>query len=169
MQFIFTICLGVGAGYTIISFMLGNLLSIGDFSGDVDTSLSPLRPAPIAAFLTVFGGTGLLFYGDSALIVVLSTAFILGIVTSFVIYRFILIPLHKAQNTSTVEKQSLIGHTATVTEKILKDQYGKITYYVNGNTLSSPAKSEDGNEILVGTNVEIIHIENSTYYVRSKY
>lgn len=168
MQFIFTVCLGVGVGYTVISFMLGNLLSLGDFGGDADVSVSPMRPAPIAAFLTVFGGTGLIFVESSNYIVAVSTASILGILTAFVIYRFILIPLHKAQNTSTVEKQSLIGHIATVTEKIFEGQYGKITYYVNGNTLSSPAKSEDGDEIAVGTSVEIMHIEKNTYYVKSK-
>lgn len=170
MQLLFSVCLCVGVGYTIISLILGNILSIGDFSGDfeIGTNISPLKPAPIAAFLTVFGGVGLIFINSFNFITVLSVAFSFGILAGFIIYRFILIPLHKAQNTSTVEKQSLIGHDATVNHKILQGKYGKISYHVNGSTFSSPAKSEDGNEIPVGTTVEIIYIEHNTYYVRPK-
>lgn len=170
MQLLFSVCLGVGVGYTILSFILGNLFSIGDFSGDFEmgSNISPIKPAPIAAFLTVFGGVGLIFINTFKFITVLSIASTLGVLVGYLIYRFILIPLHKAQNTSTVEKQSLIGHEATVTNKILQGSYGKITYHVNGSTLSSPAKSEDGNEISVGTTVEIIYIEHNTYYVRPK-
>lgn len=170
MEFLFSVCLGVGVGYTVISFLMGNLLSIGDFGGDTDVgTLSPLKPAPVAAFLTVFGGTGLIFFHSFGIIISAVVATMLGISTSFIIHRFILIPLHKAQNTSTVEQQSLIGHVATVTEKIFEGGYGKITYYANGNTLSAPAKSEAGDEISTGTYVEILHIEENTYYVKPKY
>jgi len=170
MEFLFTVCLGVGVGYTIISFLMGNLLSIGDFSGDTNVgTVSPLRPAPIAAFLTVFGGMGLIFSDSFGSIIAIIVASMLGVLTSFIIHRFILIPLHRAQNTSTVEQQSLIGHVATVSEKIFEGGYGKITYYVNGNTLSAPAKSESGGEISTGTHVEILHIEENTYYVKPKY
>ena len=92
----------------------------------------------------------------------------LGLIVAYLMYRFVIVPLHKAQNTSAVEKQSLIGHNAVVTEKIPQGQFGKITYYVNGNTYSSPAKSEDGNEIIRNTNVQIVHIDKNTYYVASK-
>jgi membrane protein implicated in regulation of membrane protease activity len=83
-------------------------------------------------------------------------------------YRFVIVPLSKAQNTSAVEIQSLVGHSAKVTEKIFQGGYGQITYYVNGNTYSSPAKAEDGGEVARGAKVEIVYIQDSTYFVREK-
>lgn len=171
MQLLFTVCLGVGIGYTIISFILGNLFNVGDVSGDIDTgsSVSFFKPTSIAAFLTVFGGMGLVFLNSFNFITVVSLSSIFGIFVAYLLHRFVLIPLHNAQNTSTVEKQSLIGSTAKISQKVLQGGFGKITYHVNGSTFSSPAKSEDGNEIPLGTTVEIIYIEKNTYYVKPKY
>lgn len=163
MQALFTIAFGVGMGYTIISLILGNLLDMGDLDGSYS---SPLRPAPIAAFLIVFGGVGLIFYETLGLFMVLIISASLGLIISYILIRFVLMPLHRAQNTSTIEKQSLIGLMATVNEKILLNGFGKIAYHVNGSNISSPAKSETGEEIMVGTKVEIVSIDRNTYYVR---
>jgi membrane protein implicated in regulation of membrane protease activity len=168
-QSIFLICFGVGAAYTVLSFLMGNLLDLGDCGEAEIGTASFLRPAPIAAFLTVFGGVGLTLYWRFGFIIALAGAIVVGILVAYALIKFILMPLHRAQNTSTVEKQSLIGQIATVNEKIFKDGFGKISYHVNGSTFSSPAKSEDGEEISKGTNVEIVYIEKNTYHVRPKY
>ena len=166
MQTLFIVSLGVGAGYTILSLIMGNLLDIGDPEGG--NALSPLRPAPLAAFLTVFGGVGTLYYTRFGLVITLILAAALGVLTSYLLIRFILMPLHKAQNTSTIEQQSLIGQKATVAEKIFENGYGKISYHINGSNFSSPAKSENGQEISAKTTVEIVYIEKNTYYVRPR-
>jgi membrane protein implicated in regulation of membrane protease activity len=67
-----------------------------------------------------------------------------------------------------VEVQELIGHTARVSEKIFQGGYGQIIYNVNGSTYNSPAKAEDGGEIESNTAVEIVYIQDSTYYVKKK-
>ena len=163
MQSIFTITFGVGLGYTVISLLLGNLLDMGDFEGG---NFIPLRPAPIAAFLSVFGGTGMIFYEHFGFVIVLSIAGLIGFSVSFLLIRLVLIPLGRAQSTSTVSQEELIGITAVVNQKIMENSFGKIAYHVNGSNISSPAKSLDGNEIPVGEKVEIVSIDKNVYYVQ---
>jgi len=79
-----------------------------------------------------------------------------------------MVPLHKWQNTSAHDKQSIIGVTARVAEHIPQGGYGKISYTYDNKILSGPAKSEDGNEIKRNTEVEIVYIERNTYHVRVK-
>lgn len=170
MNIFFWVCFGVGVGYTVIAFLLGEVINIFDFDTDIDFggTVSPLKPSVIAAFITVFGGSGLLLTRVLPLYGTLPLSALLGAAVAFLMYRFVIVPLAKAQNTSAVEIQSLIGHAAKVTEKIFQGGYGQITYYVNGNTYSSPAKAEDGSQIDRGAGVEIIYIQDNTYYVRAK-
>ena len=169
MAIFFWVCFGVGVGYTVISFALGEVFSTFDLNADVDSgALSFLKPAVIAAFATVFGGAGLLLMRFFAILWVLPLAATIAALVAYILYRFVIMPLSKAQNTSTIEIQSLIGHSATVTGKILQGSYGQITYTMKGNTFNSPAKAEDGGEIAANTPVEIIYIQDNTYYVRKK-
>lgn len=188
MLLLFKVCFGVGVGYAVISFLLGEVLDFAGIGGidgvdadldfDLDTDIdfstagggavTPLKPACIGTFVSVFGGAGIILLPHLSPLLALMVAASLGLVFAYIIYRFVVVPLHKAQNTSAVEKQSLIGSRAMVSEKIPQGQFGKITYYVNGNTYSAPAKSEDGNEIGRNTDVEITHIEKNTYYVAAK-
>ena len=165
MQTLFTVAFGVGMGYTVISLILGNLLDMGDLD---NSAFSPLRPAPISAFLVVFGGVGMVFYEPLGFTMVLVISVLLGVVISYLITSFVLMPLHRAQNTSTVDRQSLIGHHAVVQVKIPENGFGKISSNVNGSNVSSPAKSEDGSEIPTGTTVEIVSIERNIYFVKSQ-
>ncbi|MCL1934857.1 MAG: NfeD family protein [Defluviitaleaceae bacterium] len=165
MQALFNIAFGVGMGYTIISLLIGNFLSDCDFS--TGNSFVPfLRPAPICAFLIVFGGSGIILYRDMGFAFTVIISLLLALAISYCIIKFILMPLHKAQNTSTINKQELIGKTAVVTSKIFENSFGKISYNVNGNNFSSPAKSENEKEIQQGSNVEIVSIKNHTYFVK---
>ena len=163
MEMLFTILLGVGAGYAVIGFLLGEVLGHSDT--DV-THISPLKPHVIATFVIVFGGAGLLLVRVLPPLTAVPLAALLGVAAAFLLFRFIVVPLSKAQNTTAVEIQSLIGHRAQVTEKIPQGQFGKITYKVNDSTYTAPAKSESGSEIARSTYVEIVYIEKNAYYVR---
>jgi membrane protein implicated in regulation of membrane protease activity len=117
----------------VLDFAGGDIDLDGDLDFDMDAtgadgfSVSPLKPACIAAFITVFGGAGMLALPVFGSLFSLMLSSLLGLIVAFLIYRFVIVPLHKAQNTSAVEKQSLIGQNATVTEKIPQGQFGKIT------------------------------------------
>jgi len=166
MENLFTILLGVGVVYSVVAFFLGPMLGSGD-SGI--GSLSPLKPNVIAIFVIVFGGTGILFLRLFPPLTALPLAGLCGLASSFVFYRFLIVPLTKAQGPEAVEIQSLIGHRAKVTETIPQGKFGKITYKVNGSIYTAPAKSEDGKEIARNTSVEIIYIEKHAYFVRSSF
>ena len=168
---IFFICFGVGVGFVILSFL------IGEFSGEIETdsALSFLRPSLMATFLVVFGGVGLLLDGFTlggfiiGGAITIGAAFFAGFIMALMLYRFIIIPLQRMEDTSAIDRQMLVGHDATVIEKIPQGQYGKISFTTDkGNKHSAPAKAEDGNTIPRHAAVEIIYIEKSTYFVRRK-
>jgi len=168
---IFFICFGVGVGFVLLSFVLG------EFSGGIETdsSLSFLRPSIGATFLVVFGGVGLLVEGFEfggfiiGGFISVGLAFFAGFFMSLSFHRFVVIPLQRLENTSAVGRQSLIGRDATVIEQIPQGKFGKISFTTDkGNKHSAPAKAEDGNEISRHAAVEIIYIEKNTYFVRKK-
>ena len=151
-------------GYTLVGFFFGEIIGYGDSN---TTSFGPLKPSVIAAFVVVFGGTGLIFINlfDEP-ITAISLAGLTATGVAYVLYRFILMPLLKAQNTTAIEQKILIGKNATVSEKIPRAGYGKIRYVVNDSTYTAPAKSDNGDEIARNASVEIIAIEKNTFFVR---
>jgi len=163
LETIFTILLGVGFGYAVIGFLLGEVLGHGSTDA---TSISPLKPAVIATFIIVFGGVGLLLMRVLPPLTAVPLAALVAVAAAFLFFRLVIVPLSKAQNTTAIEIQSLIGHRANVTEKIPQGNYGKITYKVNDSTYTAPAKSESGSAIERNTAVEIVYIENNAYFVR---
>ena len=163
METVFTVMLGVGVGYAVIGFLLGEVIGHSDVDA---TSISPLKPAVIASFIVVFGGAGLISLRFFDPLLAIPFAGLVGVGVAFFVYRCIIVPLSKAQNTTAIDIQSLIGHRAKVTEKIPQGQYGKITYVVNDSTYTAPAKAEDGGEIARSSAVEIMYIERNTYFVK---
>ena len=162
METVFVVILGVGVGYAVLGFLVGELLGGGDLNG-----FAAMKPSVISAFVIVFGGAGLLLLRAGFLpFTALPLAALAAAGVSFAFNLFIVLPLYRAQNTSTYEIQSLIGQRAQVTERIPQGQYGKITYTFKDNICTAPAKSEDGSEIPRYTAVEIVYIEKNTYYVR---
>jgi len=111
------ILFGVGLGYTLVSFLLGGLLDIGDI--DVGSFFPFFKPAIITIFVTVFGGAGLTLYGNVPTMVTLPLAALIGAAAAYAFFRLILFPLSKMeQQNSALEIHTLVGHTAKVTEKI---------------------------------------------------
>ncbi len=168
MSTFFSVAFGVGVGYAIISFFLGEVIGFLEFDGDADIggdAVSPLKPAVISSFLVVFGGCGMLLRSRLGLLMTLSMAIGIASVIAFVIYRFIIVPLHNAQSAPVAEHQSLIGLDAKVTLKIPQGRFGKIIYHYNDNTYSAPARSEDGFEIARNELVEIVSIEKNVFFV----
>lgn len=173
MTSFFYILFGVGALYTIVTFLLGQLLDFMDFDADFDDEglfnmqVSPFKPMIIAAFLTSFGGFGLIlqyktvWHSPQIIIVALLAA----LAIAATLYYFVLVPLHKVQNTSAVEQKHLIGQRAKVTLNIKENRFGKIGYTVGGNIYSAPAKTFGDKEFAVGEEVIIIDIQKNVFYV----
>ena len=163
---IFVICFGVGAGFVILTAIFGEILGVID--AGLSTGAAPFKPILLALFLTVFGGLGLILNVFLVDWFAAGIAALAGIFIAYALYRHVIARLLKWQNTSTHEKQSLIGHPAKISEAIPQGGFGKITYSINDKIVSAPAKSETGEEIGRGTAVEIVYIEKSIYHVRKK-
>jgi membrane protein implicated in regulation of membrane protease activity len=89
-----------------------------------------------------------------------------GLLMAGIVHRFVIVPLKKAENTSTFKKEDTIGTTAEVVSRIPSGGYGKIRYNVSGSFVTGPAKSEDDSEVDIGEKVFIMDIEKGTYFVR---
>ncbi|MCG8400551.1 MAG: hypothetical protein MJA84_03035 [Firmicutes bacterium] len=176
---IFQLCFWVGVLFTIASFVLGQLLDLKKLDADFDTDsgiagggkgdtiISPFKPVLIAAFITVFGGVGIigLEYLGYAALITLVMAFSSAFLISFLMYRLLIVPLYKAQSTSAVSQKELIGLPAVVQLDIRSNSFGRITYNVNDSTYSAPAKSMDSEEILKGNKVAIVDIDKNVFLV----
>ena len=153
----------VGVGFVLLSFFLDMVL-------DADGPLPILQPKLIAVFLTIMGGLGIILSarldGTFAAGIILIISILSGLIIAGLINRLIIIPLHKAQNTSAHDKQATIGITAKIISPIPQGGYGKIRYSISGSVVTSPAKSEDGGEIKNGESVDIVYIEGGTYFVK---
>lgn len=193
---IFQVCFVTGVLFSILSFIMGRMsdfFHMGvdteidvdidtdfniDTDFDVDTDIgvdievpelpvSPLKPIVITTFVTVFGGIGMictingLTQPAAAVIALIS-----GAVAAFLLYRFIIVPIYRAQNTSAISQKELRGALAKVTLAIKGSLFGKISYTSKGNTYSAPARSIDGEDIERGVPVVIINIEKNTFYVK---
>lgn len=175
MLMLFQICFFVGIGFSVISFIVGHLTELIGIDGlDFDFHpfgveiLLPLSPAIYVIFATVFGGMGMILYNmkhpfSVLLITIISAAS--GITVSFLVYRFIIKPLRKAQNTSAPDTEDLIGIEAMVNESIRVGSFGEISYVINDNSYVAPAKATNKEEIKKGSKVSICWIENHIFYV----
>jgi membrane protein implicated in regulation of membrane protease activity len=189
---LFQVCFYTGVLYTVISFILGHLLDFAGVGGDIDVDIdvdvdididvdggidshtdiagvhvSPFKPITIAAFVTVFGGVGMIFLKNNYnALVALAAAAVFGFATSYLLYRFLLVPLYRAQNTSAVSQAELVGSLAYTALSMKDESFGKIRYTVEGNTYSAPAKSVDGRVIAKGVPVVIINIKKNIFYVK---
>ncbi|SCZ05877.1 NfeD family protein [Alkaliphilus peptidifermentans] len=192
MEKLFDICFKTGLLFTVVSFILGLIFGgetdLGvetdldiDIDLDLDTDIefegvskgvgtvSPLKPTIIAAFVTVFGGVGLMVinkgYSD---ILALLIGTIFAFFVSILMYKLIIVPLHKRQTVAHSNK-SLIGHEARVILTIPHNEMGKIRYVIHKNTYTAPAKALDDDGIITEGEIVIIKkIEKHIFYVEKK-
>lgn len=193
MHKLFEVCLGTGAIFTLVSFVLGHVLNIGhsdigstdidmnfdaNFDASIDAnidmhpdaSITALRPTIILAFITTFGGIGMISIQNglgnvSATLLAVVAAFII----SFLINRFILVPLNKAQNTSAISQKEIRGSLGKLTVGISGSSFGRVNYVMGSNSYNSPAKSYDGKDIEKGSDVIIVEIKKKAFYVKKFY
>lgn len=176
MLILFQTCFFTGVLFAIVSFLLGQLFDVGDADGSVDfdasgdlpgLTISPLKPVVIVAFVTVFGGAGLMaLHSGTSSSAALIIAVLAALFVSLGMYYFVVVPLYRAQNTSAGSQREMIGQTAIISLRILSDGFGRISYTANGNSYSAPAKSVDGKNIEGGAEVTIEKVEKNVFYVK---
>lgn len=172
---LFQVCFYVGIGLIIFSFLFGSLFEAFGIDGlDLDFDMFgidfflPVSPILYILFSVVFGGVGWILVDSNKLIpniLILIIAFAAGAIVSILLNLIVIKPLKKAQNTSTPNLEDLVGVSAVVTETILENGFGEISYVINGNSYTSPAKTTNGEMIQMGKAVAICWIEEYVFYV----
>jgi hypothetical protein len=192
MGYVYTVIFLVGVIYTVVTFLMGGLLGLAHIDGHFDTHVDagfhghldthidthidtgasptfavfPIKPITVVTFLTVFGGIGIIGTKEGINPILLPVMGALaGLFVSFILYRFIVIPLYKAQNTSAVTQDKLIGIKAMVISPIFEDGFGTIAYEVNGRKCNAPAQHVGKKAVAQGEEVIIYEIKNNVFYV----
>jgi membrane protein implicated in regulation of membrane protease activity len=190
LEQVYTIVFWVGVIYTVVTFLLGGLFGLVHLDGHIDThvdshldiqcdthidtagvsptfTIFPLKPITIVSFLTVFGGIGMMGTSNGLnAILLFVVALVSALITAFILYRFIVVPLYKAQNTSDVSRKMLIGMKAKVISPILEEGFGTIAYVVNGKRYNAPAQHIGKKAVPQGEEVIIYEINNHIFYVQ---
>jgi membrane protein implicated in regulation of membrane protease activity len=129
---------------------------------------APLSPTTLAAFVTAFGGFGMIFSQfETTRAWWISGPFAavggLGMAAG-VFWLFNLI-FQKTQGSSEGRVADLVGESATVITPIAADGVGEIAYVQSGTRYSAPARSEGGATFANGATVKITRVVGSQFYV----
>lgn len=179
---IYLICFGVGLLFTILTAMLGHVFGGHDAHVDVGTGghaeagfdhtgmpgMAPFSPTTLAAFITAFGGFGMIFSKIEAtnsawISAPLATLCGLGIAGG-VFWLFNKI-FSKTQSSSESRIGTLVGLSATVLSPIPAQGVGEIAYVQGGSRYTAPARNESGESVRSGQTVKITRIVGTQFYV----
>src|ERR1051326_8110621 len=182
--FVYSICFGVGLLFAIVSAFLGHLFGGHDAHADIGTGghaeagfqdtgmpgLSPFSPTTISAFITAFGGIGLVLSKIEAtrspwVSAPLATVGALIIAALVVMLSGTI--FHKTQSSSESRMATLVGITGTVITPIPANGVGEIAYVQGGTRYSAPARTETGTSVPAGKPVRITRIVGSQYFVEA--
>jgi membrane protein implicated in regulation of membrane protease activity len=180
---VYAVCFGVGLLFAIVSAFLGHLFGGGhDVHVDVGTGghaeagfqdtgmpgLSPFSPTTITAFITAFGGLGLIFNKIEATRSpwISAPLALLGalVIAAGVVWLFGTV-FHLTDSSSESRMSTLVGMTATVITPIPTNGVGEIAYVQAGSRYSAPARDERGSPVANGQTVKIVRIVGSQFYV----
>jgi membrane protein implicated in regulation of membrane protease activity len=193
---IYLICFGVGLLFTLMSAALGHVFGghgdVGHHAGGHGggghgghaqghaeagggandmPGFSPLSPTTLAAFVTAFGGFGMIFnsFETTRSVWISAPLAALGAVgvAAGVFWLFNLI-FRKTQGSSEGRVAALVGEAATVITPIAADGVGEIAYVQNGSRYSAPARAEGGATFASGATVKITRIVASQFYVAAE-
>ena len=165
METLMIVLFFIGAGYALLSLVVGDWLGFDFHPGD----LPYLSPTVIATFLTVFGGIGyvLLHRTGWPAMPVAGVALLAGLAVSSAVLFLVVIPLHAAQKGTAPSAKDMLGLEAEVVTSIEPGRLGEIVYMQGGFRSSAPAKSADGRAIGQGAIVRIVGETGGTYVVET--
>jgi len=130
--------------------------------------ISIFSPTIIAAFITAFGGFGIIFTEIPATGKAVISA-PLSIVAAFAVagclYKLLGILFSHTQGSSESHVAALVGTVANVITPIPENGVGEIAYVVSGTRYTAPARVENGAAIAGGQSVKIKRIVGTQFYV----
>jgi membrane protein implicated in regulation of membrane protease activity len=188
------VCFSIGAAYATVTAFLGGFFGmvhhVGDFGaghvdmgheygasghdatghGEVEPVISPLSPATISVFLTVFGGVGIitttLFHMKMLWSLPISLA------SGFAVAGLVLILFYhlftKVQASSETRMAEVVGLTGEVTVPIPAGGVGEVAYVCRGARLVASARMEGRESLPRHAAVRIARYVGGTVYVEPR-
>lgn len=134
-------------------------LLIGDILHNVMDGF--FHPVLLFGSLAVLSGAGILFtkYTHFATDVVIGIGIAFGIVTYILIYKFLIIPISKAESSNTYSMLDYRGRIAEVITTIPATGYGEVLLSSAAGSRSETAQSFDHLDILRGKKVVVVEID----------
>jgi membrane protein implicated in regulation of membrane protease activity len=135
-----------------------------------DVSILSLSPISIAAFVTSFGGIGIIatqgFHtGDAvSLLWAIGGSIVVAAISHLLFFYLFIAP----QASSAVRTGDLLGITAEVTVPISEDSVGEVAYVAMGERYTATARSQDHTRIPRGTLVTIQELAGTVLVVKAK-
>lgn len=179
---IYGICLVTGLIFTVVSVVFGHFFghgghvagSGGNVEAGADSSdapgLSVFSPTILAAFITAFGGFGLIFtqfQKTSPAEISAPLSLVGGFVVAGMLYAFFGSVFRHTQGSSESHVARLIGTEANVITPIPADGVGEIAYVVGDSRYTAPARAENGAVVANGRTVKITRIVGTQFYVQA--
>jgi membrane protein implicated in regulation of membrane protease activity len=179
---IYFICCTVGLLFTVVSAVMGDVFGGHDAHADVGTGghaeagfehtglpgVSPFSPTTLAAFITAFGGFGMIFSRiDATRSVWISAPLsaLAGLLIAGGVFLMFNKIFSKTQSSSESRVATLVGISATVITTIPQHGVGEIAYVHGGSRYTAPARSESGAAVTNGQTVKIHRIVGTQFYV----
>ncbi|MBI4788315.1 MAG: hypothetical protein HY782_14885 [Chloroflexi bacterium] len=135
-----------------------------------DVSILSLSPISIAAFVTSFGGIGIIatqgFRADGAtsLLWAIGGSIVVGVASHVLFFYIFIAP----QASSALRTSDVVGLTAEVTAPIPGDSVGEIAYVAMGERHTATARSHDGSSIPRGSLVTIESLAGTVMIVKTR-
>ncbi len=135
-----------------------------------DVSILSLSPISIAAFITSFGGIGIIatqgFHVDGAasLVWAIGGSIVVAAASHLLFFYIFIAP----QASSALKTSDILGVTAEVITPIPEDSVGEIAYVAMGERHTATARSHDHSRIPRGTLVTIQTIAGTVMIVKAK-
>jgi membrane protein implicated in regulation of membrane protease activity len=161
-------CLAFGVLFTLVTVVLGDLVSHA-VGGALDfLSLDYLNPTSLAIGITVFGGAGILLdeYTGLAGLLVIGAALLLAGFIAYLITRYLVLPLRKAESSTAYSMSKLAGRLGEVITPIPEGGgFGEVLLKVGAGNSNHAAASFEGNAIQAGVRVVVVEVRDGDLYV----
>ena len=182
IKLLYFACFVVGFIYALMSSVLSHLFGAdGDHGGDVghgdighgdvghgEVSLPILSPSIIAAFVTGFGGTGILvsYLTEWPVVSGVMAAVVGGLFLAGSAFGLLTLLYSHTQGGSEYQTSELIGASAEVISAIPQNGFGEIAYEARGSRVNAAARTMDGRPVAKHEHVQIVKIVGSTHFVK---
>ncbi len=167
MEQLFWGCLAFGVLFTLVTVVLGDLVSSA-LDGALDfLSLDFLNPTVLAVGITVFGGAGIMlvqYTAIPALLAAVAAVAIAGVI-GFLVGRYYVKPMKNTENSTAYTMKGLSGRLGEVITSIPTGGCGEVLVKVGAGNSNHIAESFDGSAIQAGNRVVVVDVRDGVLYV----